>query len=75
MTGGREDHVTKHCDTCGRFRLCDPADGFCVVCGYQTLRDACGCGRSFDYALAEPETGGLHCPGCGKDWRGVTGER
>ena len=74
MTGDREGGVTKHCGTCGRFRRYDPADGYCVGCGYQTLSDACGCGRSFDYALAEPEDGGLHCPRCGKDWRGATGE-
>ncbi len=69
MTADRGDRVTKHCGTCGRFRAYDPADGFCVVCGYETLSAECGCGRGFDYALAEPEEGGLHCPRCGRDWR------
>ena len=74
MTAGRADRLAKRCDTCGRFRSYDTADTFCIVCGFQTLSSACACGRDFDYALAEPEDGGLHCPKCGKDWRGATGE-
>jgi hypothetical protein len=62
--------VTKLCESCGRFRSYDPDDRFCIVCGFETLTAACTCGRAFDYALAEPEGGGLHCPRCGKDWRG-----
>jgi len=62
--------IVKVCETCGRFRQYDPADQFCIVCGYDTLASECSCGRTLDYALAEPEGGGLHCPGCGKDWRG-----
>ena len=49
---------------------CDEEVGFCIVCGFETLVAECGCGRPFDYALAEPENGGLHCPRCGRDWRG-----
>jgi len=29
----------------------------------------CSCGRAFDFALAEPPDGGLHCPRCGRDFR------
>jgi hypothetical protein len=61
----------KICETCGRFRRYDPADTWCVGCGFETLSAACTCGRDFDYALDEPETGGLHCPRCGRDWRGA----
>lgn len=70
MTADRGERIAKVCGTCGRFRLYDPADGFCIVCGFETLAAECGCGRPFDYALAEPENGGLHCPRCGRDWRG-----
>ena len=64
------DHrIVKVCETCGRFRLYDPADGFCIVCGYDTLTDSCRCGRTLEYALDEPERTGLHCPRCGRDWR------
>jgi hypothetical protein len=34
--------------------------------GYQSLASECDCGRSFDYAIAEPPGGGLHCPRCGR---------
>lgn len=71
MTAERAERVTKVCDTCGRFRHYDPADRFCIVCGYDTLSAECQCGRAFDYALIEPEGGALHCPRCGKDWRGA----
>ena len=57
------------CATCGRFRAYRDGDRFCVVCGCETLEDACGCGRGFDYALDEPSQGGLHCPRCGRDFR------
>ena len=67
MTG--PDRLAKLCATCGRFRLYAPDDGYCIVCGYESLVAACGCGRSFDYALAEPPAGGLHCPRCGRDFR------
>jgi len=63
------DKVTKVCDTCGRFRLYAPDDRYCIVCGYEGLVAECGCGRSFDYALAERPGGGLHCPSCGRDFR------
>lgn len=61
--------VVKVCSTCGRFRRYDPDDQFCVVCGYDTLEAECRCGRDLEYALDEPEGGGLHCPRCGRDWR------
>ena len=64
-----DGRLTKRCETCGRFRLYAPDDRHCIVCGYQSLSDACGCGRSFDYALAEPPEGSLHCPHCGRDFR------
>ena len=67
-----ERRVVKVCATCGRFRRYDPEDRFCVVCGYDTLSAECSCGRALEYALEEPETGGLHCPRCGRDWRGRT---
>jgi hypothetical protein len=62
--------VVKVCTICGRFRRYDPDDRFCIGCGYDTLEAECSCGRAFDYALGEPDTGGLHCPRCGRDWRG-----
>ncbi len=68
MTPG--DRVTKVCTTCGRFRNYQPADSYCIGCGYDTLADQCRCGRGFDWALAELEHGGLYCPRCGRDWRG-----
>ena len=66
MTAGR---VAKLCETCGRLRLYAPDDCFCIVCGYEGLAAECGCGRSLDYAPAEPAGGGLHCPRCGRDFR------
>jgi hypothetical protein len=66
-----DGHVVKVCAVCGRFRRYDPADAFCIVCGYEDLDAECACGRPFDYALDEPDDGGLHCPRCGKDWRGA----
>lgn len=62
--------VTKVCESCGRFRPYQPDDSFCVECGFETLAAECTCGRSFDYVMERPETHGLHCPRCGKDWRG-----
>ena len=59
----------RRCGTCGRFRGYRDGDRFCIVCGGESLDDACGCGRPFDYALDEPPTGGLHCPRCGRDFR------
>ncbi len=64
-----EGSVAKLCGTCGRFRLYAPEDRYCIVCGYESLAAACECGRSFEYALAEPLGGGLHCPRCGRDFR------
>lgn len=61
--------VVKVCATCGRFRRYEPDDRFCIGCGYESLEDKCSCGRGLDYALDEPDDGGLHCPGCGRDWR------
>jgi len=61
--------VVKVCATCGRFRRYDPADQYCIVCGYDTLEDSCSCGRDLEYAMDEPDGGGLHCPRCGRDWR------
>ncbi len=67
--GASAERVVKRCETCGRFRLYAPDDSYCIVCGYQSLAAECGCGRSFDYALAEPPGSGLHCPRCGRDFR------
>lgn len=64
-----ERRIAKVCAVCGRFRLYDPDDRFCIVCGYEDLAATCDCGRPFDYALAEAEPAPLHCPRCGKDWR------
>ncbi len=63
------DGVVKRCQTCGRFRRYESDDTYCIGCGYQSLTGACTCGRSFDYALAEPPDGALHCPRCGRDFR------
>jgi hypothetical protein len=61
-------HVTKRCAVCGRFRAYEDGDAFCIVCGHEPLEAACGCGRAFDFALAED--GDLHCPRCGRTLRG-----
>ncbi len=59
----------RHCGVCGRFRRYEPEDRFCLVCGAEALAETCGCGRAFDYALAEE--GDLHCPRCGRRYRGA----
>lgn len=64
-----DTRIVKVCETCGRFRRYETTDEFCVVCGYDTLRAECRCGRALEYALDEPERAGLHCPRCGRDWR------
>ncbi len=61
--------ITKRCTVCGRFRAYDADDQYCIVCGHDGLETECSCGRTFDYALAEGE-GSLHCPRCGKVFRG-----
>jgi hypothetical protein len=60
--------ITKRCTVCGRFRAYDADDEFCIGCGNEGLDAQCSCGRSFDYALTE--VGDLHCPRCGRVWRG-----
>ena len=60
--------VTKRCAVCGRFRSYEDGDAFCVGCGHEALEAACGCGREFDFALAEE--GDLHCPRCWRTLRG-----
>jgi len=61
--------VTVHrCATCGRFREYHDGDRFCLVCGNESIEASCGCGRDYDYALAE--AGDLHCPRCGVRLRG-----
>ena len=72
-TDAPDERVAKRCETCGRFRLYAPDDVHCIVCGYRSLAAECACGRSFDYALAEPPGGGLHCPRCGRDFRTALG--
>jgi uncharacterized Zn finger protein (UPF0148 family) len=62
------------CRTCGRFRAYRDGDRFCIVCGSETLDAACACGRGFDYALDEPPDGALHCPRCGRDFRGSSAD-
>lgn len=65
-----ETRIVMVCDTCGRFRRYEPEDRYCIACGSEGLSAECGCGRPFDYVPDEPERGGLHCPRCGRDWRG-----
>jgi hypothetical protein len=60
--------VTKRCDACGRFRVYEADDRFCLLCGNDGLRDHCNCGRPFDYAMADD--GDLFCPRCGQVVRG-----
>jgi hypothetical protein len=60
--------VTKRCDACGRFRVYESDDRFCLLCGTAGLRDHCACGRPFDYAMADD--GDLFCPRCGQVVRG-----
>lgn len=64
--------VTKRCAVCARFRPYDPDDTYCVNCGHDGLEAACQCGRVFDYAI--PETGQVHCPKCGRPFRGKAPE-
>ena len=66
-----EGLLARRCATCGRFRAYRDGDRFCIVCGSESLDEHCACGRAFDYALAEPEAGGVHCPRCGRDFRGA----
>lgn len=64
-------NVTKRCSVCGRFRLYDEDDAYCVVCGHDSLESNCECGRAYEYALDEGNQGKtLHCPRCGKSLRG-----
>lgn len=56
--------VVKRCSICGRFRAYEPDDQYCIGCGHDALEGTCGCGRAYDYALAEH--GGVHCPRCGR---------
>jgi len=64
--------VEKRCGVCGRFRAYRDDDAYCIVCGHDALEATCGCGRAFDYALLEE--GDLHCPRCGRRFRGVATE-
>ena len=63
--------LTKRCSVCGRFRKYEADDVFCLVCGNEALESECGCGRAYEYALAEGD-GPLHCPKCGRALRGGT---
>ncbi len=64
----RDARLVCRCATCGRFREYEPEDRHCLVCGTDALEAHCGCGRAYDYAIAE--TGDLHCPRCGRALRG-----
>ena len=64
--------TTKRCTTCGRFRAYEDEDRYCLVCGTEALERECGCGRAFDYALAE--AGDIYCPRCGARLRGRSSE-
>ncbi|HET7631875.1 MAG TPA: hypothetical protein VFK16_06145 [Gemmatimonadaceae bacterium] len=61
--------IIKRCGVCSQFRAYQDDDRFCVSCGHEGLDAACECGRSFDFAVNEPE-GELHCPRCGRPLRG-----
>lgn len=64
--------VTKRCTVCRRFRSYDPNDQYCVECGHDTLQASCDCGRTFDYDI--PAEGPVHCPRCGRGFRGKAPE-
>jgi rRNA maturation endonuclease Nob1 len=63
--------VMKRCDACGRLRAYEADDRFCLLCGGDSLRDRCSCGRTFDYAMTAE--GDLFCPRCGQIVRGRAG--
>lgn len=56
--------VARRCATCARVRAYERDDRFCLACGSDDVREACDCGRAYDYALGEP--GELYCPRCGR---------
>ena len=66
-------NVTKRCSVSCRFRAYERDDAFCLVCGHEGLEAECGCGRGYEYALAEGD-GPLHCPRCGKSLSGRVGD-
>jgi hypothetical protein len=68
------ERLPMRCGTCGRFRGYRDGDRFCIVCGSETLGAACECGRAFDFALDEPPHAALHCPRCGRDFRGASAD-
>jgi hypothetical protein len=63
---------TKRCPTCTRFGPYEADDQYCVHCGHDGLEDSCSCGRRFDYPI--PDEGPVHCPRCGKPFRGKAPE-
>ena len=67
--------LTKRCSVCGRFRHYAEDDGFCVICGHDSLESECVCGRNYDYALDDGNEGAtLYCPKCGRALRGRSEE-
>ncbi len=66
------DEITKRCAVCGKFRAYERDDQHCIVCGHEGLEAECRCGRGFGYALGE--SGDLHCPRCGRTFRGRSPE-